>query len=78
MNVENSYLTLKLDPIGSGANFECGSATCMNIINEIRVRSRSGTELDRVESANLWSQKDSTFQKPDNYLTSLANLGCKL
>ena len=45
----------------------------MNINNEIRIRSRSGTELDRVELANLWSQKDSIYQKPDNYLTTMGS-----
>jgi hypothetical protein len=71
VNVENSYLTFKIEPIGGDANFGCGSA--MNIINEIRIRSRSGTELDRVELANVWSQKDSTFQKPDSYLTTMGS-----
>ena len=69
INVENSYLTFKIEPIGGNANFGCGSA--MNIINEIRILSRSGTELDRVELANLWSQKDSTYQKPDSYLSRM-------
>ena len=71
VNVENSFLTFKIQTIGGDANFGCGSA--MNIINEIRIRSRSGTELDRVELANLWSQKDSTFTKPDDYLKTMGS-----
>ena len=71
VNVENSYLTFKITSIGGNANFGCGSA--MNIINEIRIRSRSGTELDRVELANLWSQKDSVYSKPDSYLTRMGS-----
>ena len=67
VNLENSYLTFRVDSIGGFANFGCGSA--MNIINEIRIRSRSGTELDRVELANVWSQKDSVYSKPDSYLS---------
>ena len=67
VNLENSYLTFRVDSIGGNANFGCGSA--MNIINEIRIRSRSGTELDRVELANVWSQKDSVYSKPDSYLS---------
>ena len=35
VNVENSYLTFKIEPIGGNANFGCGSA--MNISNEIRM-----------------------------------------
>ena len=71
VNLENSYLTFRIQSVGGDANFGCGSA--MNIINEIRIRSRSGTELDRLELANLWSQKDSVYQKPDSYLTRMGS-----
>ena len=66
INLLNSYLTFRVNAIGGTANFGCGSA--MNVINEVRIRSRSGTELDRVELANLWSLKDSLYSKPDDYL----------
>lgn len=69
INLENSYLTFKLQSIGGNANF--GSASAMNIINEIRIRSRSGTELDRVELANVWSHKNSIYTKSDAYLKTL-------
>ena len=71
VNVENSFLTFKIQTIGGDANFGCGSA--MNIINEIRIRSRSGAELDRVELANLWSVKDSLYQKPGSYLSIMGS-----
>ena len=71
INVENSYLTFKIESVGGQANFGSGSA--MNIINEIRIKTRSGTELDRVELANLWSYKDSIYSKSDSYLKKMGS-----
>ncbi|MHC4271291.1 MAG: hypothetical protein ACYST2_03140, partial [Planctomycetota bacterium] len=74
----NSYLSFKIKlttdgAAGStGANFGSGSA--MNCINEVRIRSRSGTELDRTQMANLWSKYDSTFSKPDTNLTTVGSV----
>lgn len=66
VNLANSYLTFKTklisDNESSSANFGSGSA--MNVIREVRIRSRSGTELDRVVRANLWSKFDSLYQMP--------------
>lgn len=56
---ENSYLTFKINASCTNAegesyfNWGCGSA--MNLIRSVTIRSRSGTELDRVEGANIWS-----------------------
>lgn len=69
INTENSFLTFKLTVTGGDANFGSGSA--MNIFNEIRIKTRSGVEIDRLELANLWSLKDSTYQKPDSYLKTM-------
>ena len=73
----NSYLTFKVKLIEgsattpSTANFGSGSA--MNVINECRIRSRSGTELDRLQNANLWSKYDSLYTKPDGNLTTMGS-----
>jgi len=53
----NSYLLFTVQLVGTGsvsANFGSGSA--MNLIRMITLRSKSGTELDRVENANIWSR----------------------
>lgn len=54
----NSYLTFKVLVTGSTptANFANGSA--MNLINHITIRTRSGTEMDRIDRVNLWSKND--------------------
>ena len=46
----------------------------MNVINEMRVRSRSGTELDRVQQANLWSKYDSLYSLSNGNLTTLGSV----
>lgn len=60
-NNYNTYLTfdMVLNVTGAtgaaaSANFGCGSA--MNIIRQVTIKSRSGTELSRVENANVWSR----------------------
>ena len=68
---ENSYLTFKVQLKTSGAaisaNFASGSA--MNLIRQVTIRSRSGTELDRVELANVWSRLEYANSLSDAYLT---------
>ena len=64
----NSYLTFKVATTGAGSTANFGSGSAMNLIREIKVRSRSGTELDRVERANLWSKIDSRYNMPEAYL----------
>lgn len=63
----NSYLTFKVQLVTAdalvAANFGSGSA--MNLIRQVTIRSRSGTELDRVELANFWSR--------NYYLNTLSN-----
>jgi hypothetical protein len=68
---ENSYLTFKVQLVTAGAaitaNFASGSA--MNLIRQVTIRSRSGTELDRIELCNFWSRLESLNTLSDAYLT---------
>jgi hypothetical protein len=48
-----SYLKFQLNITGGNANF--GDATALNLINEIRVQSKNGTELDRCSRFNDWA-----------------------
>lgn len=54
----NSYLTFNVLLTGTtnsfSANFGTGSA--MNLIRQVTIRSKSGTEIDRVENANIFSR----------------------
>ncbi len=54
----NSYLTFNMLVTGTTptANFANGSA--VNVIQNITVRGKSGTEYDRLENVALWSKND--------------------
>jgi hypothetical protein len=75
VNMSNSYLSIKVKLTGgatSAANFGSGSA--MNFLNEVRIQSRSGTELDRLQNANLWSKFDSLYQMPAEWLNTVGSV----
>jgi hypothetical protein len=75
INCDNSYLSFKVRLTGTStptASFGSGSA--MNIFNECRLTSRSGTELDRLQNANLWSKFDSIYSKPEGNLQTLGSV----
>ena len=75
VNMANSYLSVKVKLTGgatSAANFGSGSA--MNFLNEVRIQSRSGTELDRLQNANLWSKFDSLYQMPSEWLETVGSV----
>lgn len=73
VKTSSSYLTFNMLLTGTTptANFANGSA--VNIIEDISIRTRSGTEVDRIERVNLWSKNDvrNTFSQDwfDNYGT---------
>jgi hypothetical protein len=71
MDPENSYLTFKvqLKSTGSAVTGNFGSGSAMNLIRQVTARSRSGTELDRVELANIWSRLQYSNELSDAYLT---------
>jgi len=74
INLSNSYLTFKIKLTGgatSTANFASGSA--YNVINEMRIQSRSGTEMDRLQNANLWGRNDSLFNMSGEWLTTVGS-----
>ena len=78
VNCDNSYVSFKVkltgtaNPIEPTASFGSGSA--MNIINEVRIQSRSGSELERLQNANLWSKYDSLYSKPYGNLTTVGSI----
>ena len=73
IDVGNSYLTFKVnvqnnsvDP-ADAITWGFGKGSAMNCISRVTIRSRSGTELDRLEGANLWSKLDTSYSLPESY-----------
>ena len=75
VNCANSFLSISVkvtgDPL-SGAGFGSGSA--MNLINEIRIKSRSGVELSRIQNVNTWSLFDSVYNRTSQNLNTVGIL----
>jgi len=71
---ENSYLTFRVklttsDLVGGDtANFGTGSA--MNLISDVLIRSKSGTELCRVMNANQWSRITTLYSESEKFLST--------
>ena len=71
---ENSYLTFRVkltssDLVnGDTANFGTGSA--MNLISDVLIRSKSGTELSRVQNANQWSRLTTLYTESEKFLST--------
>ncbi len=75
IDVGNSYLSFVVDARNTGGNggWSYGSGSAMNVINRITIRSRSGTELERLEGANLWSRIDSDFSLPRSFRETMGS-----
>ena len=69
INVENSYLamTIRANSTTNQTPITFGLGSAMNVINRITIRSRSGTEVERLEDANLWSKLDMQYTLPQSY-----------
>jgi hypothetical protein len=74
VNCDNSYLSFKVALTGTTPTASFGSGSAMNVINEVRIQSRSGTELERLQNANLWSKFDSLYSKPRGNLETLGTI----
>ena len=74
VNCDNSYLSFKVALTGTTPTASFGSGSAMNVINEVRIQSRSGTELERLQNANLWSKFDSLYTKPKGNLETVGSI----
>ena len=54
----NSYLTFKVALTGTTPIGGFGVGSAVNLLQSLSIRSRSGTELDRLDRLNLWSKND--------------------
>ena len=71
----NSYLTFNIQLTGDStfrAGWGCGSAC--NIFNQSVLRSKSGTELDRVERLNIWTRIKTLNTESRAYLESTGSV----
>jgi len=72
---KRSYFTFKLDTLAA-SEAEFGAGSCANLFRSIRVKSRSGVEISRLEGANLWSHVWQRWNcPPDAFETTLTAQG---
>ena len=63
-----SYFTFTVQIIGADGNF--GSGSCLNLINTVRVKTRGGQELNRIENFNVLASKYAKWTNEDSWLNS--------
>lgn len=64
----NSYLTFNMVTVGAGSDANFGTGSAVNVVQDITVRTRSGTELDRTTKLNLWSAKDTRHNYSQDWI----------
>ena len=76
IDVGNSYLCFDILAKNTAGNsqFSFGIGSVMNAIDRITIRSRSGTELERLEGANIWSRIDSDYSMSSNCKETMGSL----
>jgi hypothetical protein len=72
VNPHNSYLTFKVKSIGDSAVLGSGSA--LNFIQSLTIRSRSGTELDRIEHLNLWAKNHVPWSFSNDWINHFGSM----
>jgi hypothetical protein len=77
INCSNSFLVFDLEiksdtPLSYGYNFGRGSA--MNVVNRLNIRTKSGSEVDRVDYVPLWSRVDVEYNTDNDYKESMMSL----
>lgn len=72
----NSFLvfTLVVNSTSTTGTFSFGNGSAMNLINRLQIRSRSGTELERVDEANLWSYYDLNYAQSPEYISTIGSM----
>jgi len=75
VNCANSYLVLDVKVTADGITSSgFGSGSAVNLINEIRIKSRSGVELSRIQNVNTWSLFDSVYNRTAQNLDTVGIL----
>ena len=74
VDIGNSYLGFDLLCKSSDeATFGFGKGSSMNVKSRVTIRSRSGTEIERLEGANLWSKIDMQYSLPRNFRDTMGS-----
>ena len=63
-----SYFTFSIQTAGTDGKF--GSGSCLNLINVVRVKTRGGQELNRIENFNVLASKYAKWTNEDSWLNS--------
>ena len=75
VNCANSYLVVDVKVLADGVTGSgFGSGSAMNLFNEIRIKSRSGVELSRIQNVNTWSLFDSVYNRTAQNLDTVGIL----
>lgn len=67
----DSYLTFSVQSDGADGTF--GSGSCLNFFSTIRVKTRGGQELNRIENFNVLASKHAKWTNEDSWLNSEAS-----
>ena len=70
----NSYLTFNMLLTGTTPTGNFGNGSAVNVIQNITIRSRSGTELDRIENVALWSKNDVRHTYATNWISKFGTM----
>ena len=74
IDVGNSYLAMSVVAWSTDQKaWSFGDGSAMNAISRITIRSRSGTEVERLEGANLWSKFDTQYSLPKNFKETMGS-----
>lgn len=75
INATNSFLKFKMvaSGVANVAPPTFGSGSALNLIREVRIRSRSGVELDRCENSNLYNAYRIKYTKSDRWLATIGS-----
>lgn len=77
INAANSFLKFKLTvpaPTGTLTTSNFGSGSAINLINNLTIRSRSGTELVKSLNVNQWSRNHMQYTKSPNWYRSIGSM----
>ena len=77
INVSNSFLVLefKVNTTTGTTVYSFGSeGSAMNLINRIMIRTKSGSEIERVDYVPLWSRTDTQYNCSKDYKESVMSL----
>lgn len=77
INCSNSFLVFEMSvksTSASPANYTFGRGSAMNIINRLNIRTKSGSEIDRVDYVPLWSRIDVQYNCDKDYKESVMSM----